>query len=143
MLFRAQIQLQVPAPAPALPSHLETNVEAIAQASGQAKAAGSPAAQPKTAPPPAAGRHPSPAAARQNRGGKGVSSTRHNGSHDARATRPNHAQPRPAVPKARPPQRAAALASASNNKNGAMAKPGRNDPCYCGSGRKYKVCHGR
>jgi len=22
-------------------------------------------------------------------------------------------------------------------------KPGRNDPCYCGSGRKYKKCHGR
>ena len=21
-------------------------------------------------------------------------------------------------------------------------KPGRNDPCYCGSGRKYKKCHG-
>lgn len=22
-------------------------------------------------------------------------------------------------------------------------KPGRNDPCYCGSGKKYKKCHGR
>ena len=22
-------------------------------------------------------------------------------------------------------------------------KVGRNDPCPCGSGRKYKVCHGR
>jgi uncharacterized protein len=22
-------------------------------------------------------------------------------------------------------------------------KPGRNDPCYCGSGKKYKYCHGR
>jgi preprotein translocase subunit SecA len=22
-------------------------------------------------------------------------------------------------------------------------KIGRNDPCYCGSGRKYKHCHGR
>jgi preprotein translocase subunit SecA len=21
--------------------------------------------------------------------------------------------------------------------------PGRNDPCYCGSGKKYKLCHGR
>lgn len=21
--------------------------------------------------------------------------------------------------------------------------PGRNDPCYCGSGKKYKNCHGR
>lgn len=25
----------------------------------------------------------------------------------------------------------------------AAARPGRNDPCYCGSGRKYKDCHGR
>jgi len=22
-------------------------------------------------------------------------------------------------------------------------KVGRNDPCYCGSGRKFKHCHGR
>jgi preprotein translocase subunit SecA len=22
-------------------------------------------------------------------------------------------------------------------------KPGRNDPCYCGSGKKYKQCHGK
>ena len=22
-----------------------------------------------------------------------------------------------------------------------MSKPGRNDPCYCGSGKKYKSCH--
>lgn len=22
------------------------------------------------------------------------------------------------------------------------AKPGRNDPCHCGSGKKYKKCHG-
>ena len=21
-------------------------------------------------------------------------------------------------------------------------KPGRNDPCFCGSGRKFKHCHG-
>lgn len=24
----------------------------------------------------------------------------------------------------------------------AQAKPGRNDPCHCGSGKKYKKCHG-
>ena len=22
-----------------------------------------------------------------------------------------------------------------------MSKPGRNEPCYCGSGKKYKKCH--
>ena len=25
---------------------------------------------------------------------------------------------------------------------GPMRKIGRNDPCYCGSGKKYKRCHG-
>lgn len=25
---------------------------------------------------------------------------------------------------------------------GKQVKLGRNDPCYCGSGRKYKICHG-
>ncbi|MHA6511940.1 SEC-C metal-binding domain-containing protein [Tessaracoccus sp. Z1128] len=25
----------------------------------------------------------------------------------------------------------------------AAEKVGRNQPCPCGSGRKYKVCHGR
>ncbi len=25
----------------------------------------------------------------------------------------------------------------------ANTKPGRNDPCYCGSGKKYKMCHGK
>ena len=24
----------------------------------------------------------------------------------------------------------------------AAPKPGRNDPCWCGSGKKYKKCHG-
>jgi preprotein translocase subunit SecA len=24
----------------------------------------------------------------------------------------------------------------------ASKKPGRNDPCWCGSGKKYKKCHG-
>ncbi|MGH2669853.1 MAG: SEC-C metal-binding domain-containing protein, partial [bacterium] len=26
---------------------------------------------------------------------------------------------------------------------GGASKPGRNDPCWCGSGKKYKKCHGR
>ena len=37
--------------------------------------------------------------------------------------------------------------SASPNRSGAAPtstnRPGRNDPCYCGSGKKYKKCHGR
>ena len=26
---------------------------------------------------------------------------------------------------------------------GGQRKIGRNDPCFCGSGKKYKHCHGR
>jgi hypothetical protein len=46
------------------------------------------------------------------------------------------AQPPIAQPAARP--------AAQTNPEGASAgKVGRNDPCPCGSGRKYKQCHGR
>jgi preprotein translocase subunit SecA len=36
----------------------------------------------------------------------------------------------------------AAGGRAPRPKGGAHAKPGRNDPCSCGSGKKYKLCHG-
>ena len=41
-------------------------------------------------------------------------------------------KPRPAAPAANAPVPA-----------GAQAKIGRNDPCWCGSGKKFKRCHGR
>ncbi|MEK7070928.1 MAG: SEC-C metal-binding domain-containing protein, partial [Patescibacteria group bacterium] len=31
--------------------------------------------------------------------------------------------------------------SASQEKSSSGKKPGRNDPCWCGSGKKYKKCH--
>jgi preprotein translocase subunit SecA len=31
----------------------------------------------------------------------------------------------------------------SNPAQSPAGKIGRNDPCYCGSGKKYKKCHGR
>ena len=37
---------------------------------------------------------------------------------------------------------AAAMAS-SRVATGSVPKVGRNDPCPCGSGKKYKLCHGR
>ncbi|HSS93707.1 MAG TPA: preprotein translocase subunit SecA [Candidatus Dormibacteraeota bacterium] len=41
-------------------------------------------------------------------------------------------------------QRAAAPAGAAAGAGGAAAaKLGRNDPCWCGSGKKYKRCHGK
>jgi preprotein translocase subunit SecA len=38
---------------------------------------------------------------------------------------------------------AAAMASSRAAVPGAVPKVGRNDPCPCGSGKKYKQCHGR
>ena len=36
-----------------------------------------------------------------------------------------------------------ATASAAAAALGSMARVGRNDPCPCGSGKKYKQCHGK
>jgi len=46
-----------------------------------------------------------------------------------------------AKPKAQ--QRRVAAVGAVAATDGATAKIGRNDPCWCGSGKKYKRCHGR
>jgi len=35
------------------------------------------------------------------------------------------------------------LAAEENSSTDAVAKVGRNEPCPCGSGKKYKQCHGR
>jgi preprotein translocase subunit SecA len=37
---------------------------------------------------------------------------------------------------------AVAAASGGGQPARAATKIGRNDPCYCGSGKKYKRCHG-
>ncbi len=41
------------------------------------------------------------------------------------------------------PVRAATVRTAIADDAGAPEQPGRNDPCPCGSGKKYKLCHGR
>jgi len=38
---------------------------------------------------------------------------------------------------------AATAAAAGAAAQAAMPKVGRNDPCPCGSGKKYKLCHGK
>ena len=43
----------------------------------------------------------------------------------------------------RPVAVGAGVASGAGQAGGAKGKLGRNDPCYCGSGKKYKKCHGR
>jgi preprotein translocase subunit SecA len=37
----------------------------------------------------------------------------------------------------------AVAAAARRAQQQAAAKLGRNDPCWCGSGLKYKKCHGK
>ncbi len=144
LLFRAQIHLQVPEPAPALPSNLKTNVEAIAQASGQPKDAGNLEGDPTPAA--AAGASSSSTPARQSQHSKGGGSNRNLDSRGRVPARPS--QGRPNQSKATPQPRTAAVsqravAVGASNGPGTATKLGRNDPCYCGSGRKYKLCHGR
>jgi preprotein translocase subunit SecA len=45
-------------------------------------------------------------------------------------------------PKARP-RAAVGAAAAGAAASGAAAKIGRNEPCWCGSGKKFKKCHGK
>jgi preprotein translocase subunit SecA len=51
-------------------------------------------------------------------------------------------------PNGRKPDATARQAAAHSKRKGkekitAGRKIGRNDPCFCGSGKKYKFCHGR
>jgi preprotein translocase subunit SecA len=47
------------------------------------------------------------------------------------------------APKTRTAQREGARAGAGAAGPAAAGKIGRNDPCWCGSGKKFKRCHGR
>jgi preprotein translocase subunit SecA len=41
------------------------------------------------------------------------------------------------------PKKRPAAPALAGQASGAQGKIGRNDPCWCGSGKKYKRCHGR
>jgi preprotein translocase subunit SecA len=92
--------------------NMQTNLDEIARASGQAKTAGVAPAQ-----------RPSPS----------------NSSPSAPAAR----QPLATSDQKRPVITASAPSPNGSRKTRATTKIGRNDPCYCGSGLKYKKCHGR
>jgi preprotein translocase subunit SecA len=93
------ITLQRPTPQRKTPRNLRTNVEEIAQASGQAKSDGT------------------EERARTNKARRNGSTSRSNGH------RTNSGE-------------------SSNKRFSGSVKVGRNDPCPCGSGKKYKKCHG-
>jgi preprotein translocase subunit SecA len=145
-LFRAPVQIQLPEPPKeALPQNLRTNADAIAQASGQEKSAG---ALPAKANGNVAARLPAPAASGKNgvarsgaaRNGTGRSQPAARHAHPAAKGSSSHPGKSGVSSAARPRPAATATANASNPGN---VKVGRNDPCPCGSGRKYKMCHGR
>jgi preprotein translocase subunit SecA len=107
------ITLQRPEPQRRVPEHVQTNADEISQASGQSKTDESETRPTKPAP---VRKNTTPNRVAQN-GYKTPSSggvaTAQNG----------HKAP-----------------TASDGAN--LAKVGRNDPCPCGSGKKYKKCHG-
>ncbi|MDA8290953.1 MAG: SEC-C metal-binding domain-containing protein, partial [Actinomycetota bacterium] len=57
----------------------------------------------------------------------------------ARTSRPPSVSGAPAVPG----RAGAALAGAASVGERGARKLGRNDPCWCGSGMKFKLCHGK
>jgi preprotein translocase subunit SecA len=67
---------------------------------------------------------------------------------EAASAQPGEAPPAPGAPPAVPAGAGAATATgAAAQAAGTVVKTdreklGRNDPCWCGSGKKYKKCHG-
>jgi preprotein translocase subunit SecA len=53
------------------------------------------------------------------------------------------ASPEPAVAEAAALARTPVLAGFDEADQSTWGNPGRNDPCPCGSGEKFKHCHGR
>ena len=131
-----QIEVQAP-PQQALPRNLQTNAQAMAAESGQTKGAGT-LAPPRNATsgrptgvmkgsPNGNGAKPTGANAARNGQGNGNAK----GKNGARA---NSHRPQTAHNQGNRPNQVSASSSGG--------KLGRNDPCYCGSGRKFKNCHG-
>ena len=164
LLFRGQVQIQLAEPPQqALPKGLRTNAEAIARALGQSKDAGASLGD-------SAQLSAADTAAAKAAGTNGAGTNGHNG-HNGRDKHNGHNGNRPAAKGAsgstvkgsasgkggstargqmrpgnsgaqRQPARVATAAAAASS-SASNARVGRNDPCPCGSGKKYKMCHGR
>ncbi|MDF0664809.1 MAG: preprotein translocase subunit SecA [Nitrospira sp.] len=67
-----------------------------------------------------------------------VQAVRHEGEQPAHPLQPIISRPQPKLTLNRGDEPAVALAPVHRSEN----KVGRNDPCPCGSGKKYKKCHG-
>lgn len=130
-----RIEVQAP-PEQALPRNLQTNAQAMAAESGQTKGTGTLAPSR-----PATGVRPTGTVP----GGNGVKPTGNNGARNGSAKSGKGGNPKGgngARPSGHRPQPAHANMSASSS-SANNAKIRRNDPCFCGSGKKYKQCHGQ
>ena len=130
LAMRGVPQILIPAPPEqALPRNLQTNALAMAAETGQTKAAGALVAQRNGNGARPTGTIP---------GGNGAGPTSGNGARNGGKGAKGGNGARPA---GRTPQ--PAHANMSSVAPSAANKIGRNEPCYCGSGKKYKMCHGR
>jgi preprotein translocase subunit SecA len=152
LALRAPVQITLPAPpeqAQAKMPKMRTNAAALAETSGQTK---TDAPQPRSRVSPAiaqaiagaSGSMPRPAPNGAN-GKPGVNSNG-NGRSGQNGQGAQSAQSRGQRPGGSQPGRSTGRGPApvsGGQSSGAQKKPGRNDPCYCGSGKKFKNCHGR
>jgi preprotein translocase subunit SecA len=157
--LRAPVQITLPPPPPptqALPAHLRTNAAAIEQAgdggelavpaglasSGVSAAiaqAVASASSPNGSIPPVAqraGAASGPANSGARNGSHTGKSGPHNGKGGANQARGSQRQ------HGGSPARSATTPTGTAA-SAAIQKIGRNDPCFCNSGKKYKQCHGR
>jgi preprotein translocase subunit SecA len=130
-IFRVQVVKQPPAPAPdeaQLAASLAAGASALEAGSRRAAASTSLADGSSTTAGPAAAAGPAASAA--GRGGPASGGVVARGLPTGPAIRAMQ-------------QQVGDRAAAPVPQGGPGAKLGRNDPCYCGSGLKYKKCHGR
>jgi preprotein translocase subunit SecA len=141
-IFRVSVVRQPAAPTPdeaQLAANLAAGAAAV-RAPGRAAAPGGPQAAVATRPSVSGA---APASATFSGGASSTSSARPASSSPASVAA---ARTLPAAPALRAMQERLgeeARADAGPRANPAAAKLGRNDPCYCGSGLKFKKCHGR
>jgi preprotein translocase subunit SecA len=132
----------------AMPRNMRTNLEQIAAASGQAKSDGASGARaPKMLPAPAGNGH---GKAPQSNGKAVQPANGHKGPGPGPAARAQGPHPKPKQQPAMAGARQQAAQKVGARPAAKAPMPpvdprhiGRNDPCYCGSGKKYKLCHGR
>ena len=141
-IFRVSVVRQPAAPTPdeaQLAASLAAGAAAV-QAPGRKAAPGGPPTAVATRPSVSAA---SPASATFSSGASSTSSARPGAPSPVTAAAARNLPAAPALHAMQERLGDEARADAGPRANPAAAKLGRNDPCYCGSGLKFKKCHGR